>query len=282
MGSYSTFAMITIVSVFLLIRNILPDIIRSDKIISMSDETEYLPKTAMSIHAHPDDQDFTVAGTLAKWAKAGCQIMTVIITDGAAGSNDPEHAADYKPTLASIREKEQIAANETLGIKETIFMRQPDGELEPTIALRKEITKLIRRYKPDVVITGDPQAVFYGNGYINHPDHRAAAQLALYAAFPSAGSRLLFADLLNEGYEPHNVKRVYIHGSEKPDTWVDISETLDTKIAALKKHVSQVDTHDVDDWMRKWAEEEGKEKGLAYAESYKVMILGEQEEKPEN
>jgi LmbE family N-acetylglucosaminyl deacetylase len=248
----------------------------------MTDEKEYLPKSAMSIHAHPDDQDFTVAGTLAKWARAGCEIVSVIITDGSAGSNDPAYDADYKATLASIREGEQRAANEILGIKETIFMGQPDGELEPTVELRKEITKLMRRYKPEVVVIGDPQAVFYGNGYINHPDHRAAAQLGLYAAFPSSGSRLLFADLLNEGYEPHNVKRVYIHGAEKPDTWVDISETFDTKIRALKQHVSQVDTHDVDDWMRKWAEEEGKEKGLPYAEAYKVMILEEQEEKPEN
>ena len=248
----------------------------------MSNEKEYIPEIAMSIHAHPDDQDFTVAGTLAKWASSGCRIITVIITDGAAGSNAPEHAADYKPTLASIREQEQLAANEILGIEETVFMRHPDGELEPTVELRKEVTKLIRRHKPDVVITGDPQAVFYGSGYINHPDHRAAAQLALYAAFPSAGSRLLFADLIDEGFEPHNVKRVYIHGSEKPDTWVDIGDTLDTKITALKKHVSQVDTHNVDDWIRKWAEEEGKEKGLAYAEAYKVMILEEQEEKPEN
>ena len=245
-------------------------------------EKEYTPKSAMSIHAHPDDQEFTVGGTLAKWASAGCEVVSVIITDGSAGSNDPVQAAAYKPTLASIREEEQREANEILGIKETIFMGQPDGELEATVALRKEVTRLVRRHKPEVVVIGDPQAVFYGNGYINHPDHRAAARIGLYAAFPSAGSRLLFADLLDEGYEPHNVKRVYIHGSEKPDAWVDISETIDTKITALKKHVSQVDTHDVDDWMRKWAEEEGKEKGLQFAEAYKVMILEEQEEKPEN
>ena len=240
------------------------------------DDKEYIPESAMSIQAHPDDQDFTVAGTLAKWAATGCKIYSIIITDGSAGSNDKAHGAGHKPKLASIREQEQITANSMLGIQETIFMHQPDGELEPTIALRKEITKLIRRCKPEVVVTGDPQAVFYGNGYINHPDHRAAAQLALYAAFPSAGSRLLFADLLDEGYEPHNVKRVYIHGAEKPDTWVDITGTIDTKIAALKKHVSQIDTHDVDDWIRKWAEEEGREKGLKYAEAYKVMILDAQ------
>ena len=249
----------------------------------MTEKTkDYIPKIAMSIHAHPDDQEFTVAGTLARWAKAGCDVISVIITSGDAGSNDPAHAADYKPTLASIREDEQTAANKTLGIRETVYMRQPDGELEPTVPLRREVTKLIRHYKPDVVVTGDPQAVFYGNGYINHPDHRAAAQLALYAAFPSAGSRLLFAELLEAGYEPHNVKRVYIHGSEKPDTWVDIAESIDVKIAALKKHFSQLGDWDPEKMIREWAEEEGKEKGLQYAEAYKVMILEEQEEKPEN
>src|SRR3990172_3503688 len=123
-------------------------------------EKEYLPRRVMSIHAHPDDQDFTVAGTLAKWAAAGCEVITVIITDGSAGSNDPVHAADYKPTLASIREQEQRAANAILGIKETIFMGQPDGELEPTVSLRREVTKLIRRYKPEVIVTSDLQAVF--------------------------------------------------------------------------------------------------------------------------
>ena len=249
----------------------------------MSAEKEYLPQIVMSIHAHPDDQEFTVAGTLAKWTKAGCDVISVVITSGDAGSNDPAHAAAYKPTLASIREKEQTAANTVIGIKETVFMHQSDGELEPTVALRKEVTKLIRRYKPDVVVIGDPQAVFYGNGYINHPDHRAAAQLGLYAAFPSAGSRLLFADLLDEGFEPHNVKRVYIHGSEKPDTWVDITETIDVKVAALKEHVSQLGDWDPEKMIREWAEEEAKDQEMQLAEAYKVMILEEQEEeKPEN
>ena len=249
----------------------------------MSAEKEYLPQIAMSIHAHPDDQEFTVAGTLAKWTQTGCEVISVVITSGDAGSNDPAHASAYKPTLASIRETEQTAANNVIGIKETVFMHQPDGELEPTVALRKEITKLIRRYKPDVVVIGDPQAVFYGNGYINHPDHRAAAQLGLYAAFPSAGSRLLFADLLDEGFEPHNVKRVYIHGSEKPDTWVNITETIDVKVAALKEHASQLGDWDPEKMIREWAEEEAKDQDMQFAEAYKVMILEEQEEeKPEN
>ena len=242
----------------------------------MSDE--YLPQKAMSIHAHPDDQEFTVAGTLAKWASAGCEVISVVITSGDAGSNDPAHDASYKPELASLREGEQNAANDLIGVKQTIYLHYPDGELEPTLALRKELTRLIRTHKPDVVVTGDPQAVFYGNGYINHPDHRAAAQAATYAVFPSAGSRLLFAELLKEGFEPHNVKRLYLHGPEKPDTWVDITGTIDTKLAALKKHASQLGDWDPEKMIREWAAEEGKEKGMAYAEAYKVMILENEED----
>ncbi len=245
----------------------------------MTQASEYIPKCAMSIHAHPDDQEFTVGGTLAKWAQAGCRVISVTITSGDAGSNDPSKDASYKPELAKIREDEQMAANAVLGIQESIFLRYPDGELEPTLPLRKELARLIRRYKPDVVMTGDPQGVFYGNGYINHPDHRAAAQSALYATFPSAGTRLIFTDLLDAGYEPHNVKRVYIHGSEKADTWVDISDTIALKIEALKKHVSQLGDWDPEEMIRKWAQEDGKEHSLEYAESFKVMLLAEDEDK---
>jgi len=241
-------------------------------------EKEYLPQRAMSIQAHPDDQDFTVAGTLAKWAKAGCEIVSVLITSGDSGSNDPTKGADYKLQLASLREAEQRAANKVLGIKETIFLHYPDGELVASIQLRKDLTRQIRKYKPEVVVTGDPSGWFYGNEYINHPDHRAAAEAATYAVFPSAGTRMIFPDLLDEGLLPHNVKRLYIHGNEKPDTWVDIGETLDTKIEALKKHVSQGDTHDVDQWMHEWAEQDGKEKGIKYSESYRVMILENEED----
>ncbi|MBI5351419.1 MAG: PIG-L family deacetylase [Chloroflexi bacterium] len=243
----------------------------------MSNEKEYLPKIAMSIQAHPDDQDFTVAGTLAKWAKAGCKVISVLITSGDSGSNDVSKGVEYKPMLAKIREEEQRSANAVLGIAETVFLHYPDGELVASMELRKELTRLIRIYKPDVVVSGDPSGWFYGNGYINHPDHRAAAESAVYAVFPSAGTRLIFTDLLKAGYEPHNVKRLYIHGTEKSDTWVDISETLDIKIEALKKHISQSDTHEVDKWIREWAQEEGKEKGLAFAEAYRVMILQNEE-----
>lgn len=243
-------------------------------------EKEFIPKIALSIHAHPDDQEFTVAGTLARWSQAGSTVVSVIVTSGEAGSNDAARGVDYKPELARLREIEQSAACSLLGVQETIYLHYPDGELEPTMGLRKELTSLIRKYKPEAVVTGDPQSVFYGNGYINHPDHRAAAQAALYAVFPSAETRLIFTDLLEAGYEPHKVKRLYVHGSEKSDTWVDISGTIDVKISALKKHASQLGDWDPGQMIREWAAEEGKDHGLQFAEAFKVMI--NEQEQPES
>lgn len=239
--------------------------------------TEYLPKIAMTIQAHPDDQEFGVGGTLAKWARAGTRIISVVITSGDSGSNDPAKDGSHKQALAELREKEQLAANAVLGVQETIFLRYPDGELEPTIQLRKDLTRLIRQHKPDTVLSGNPEAWFYGNDYVNHPDHRAAAQAACTAVFPSAGSRLMFTDLLAAGYEPHDVSRLYIHGSEKSDTWIDISETMEVKIKALQQHVSQIPVDEVGKWMTEWAAEEAKDKGMQYAESYRVMILKREE-----
>lgn len=238
----------------------------------------YIPRRAMSIYAHPDDQDFSVAGTLARWARLGSEIISVVITSGDSGSNDPAMDGNHKKELAELREKEQLAANALLGVKQTIFLRYPDGELEPTIALRKDLTRIIRQFKPDAVLTGNPEAWFYGDEYVNHPDHRAAAQAACTAVFPSAGSRLMFTDLLADGYEPHEVKRLYIHGTDKVNTWVDITETLELKTKALQQHASQVNPDEVEKWMREWAEEEAKGQEMKYAEAYKVMILKKDEE----
>ena len=243
----------------------------------MTNSKEYLPKIAMTIQAHPDDQEFSVAGTISKWARAGCEVISVLVTSGDSGSNDPTKGADYKIELAHMRETEQLAANKVIGVKQTVFLHYPDGEVEPSLALRKDLTRVIRQYKPDVVLCGNPEAWFYGNEYVNHPDHRASARAACEAVFPSAGTRLMFTDLLEAGYEPHDVKRLYIHGSDKSDTWIDISETIDIKIEALKKHLRQKDTHDVDSWMRDWAKETGKEKELDFAESFRVMILKNEE-----
>ena len=175
-----------------------------------------------------------------------------------------------------MREGEQSAANQIIGVKETVFLGYPDGTLAPSLELRRELTRLIRKYKPDVVVSGDPSSRFFGNSYINHPDHRAAADVACDAVFPSAGTRLIFTDLLHEGYEPHNVRYLYLHGSEKADVWVDISTTIDTKVAALRQHKSQLGEWDVNQAMREWAASSGKEQGLAFAESFRRMVLIEE------
>ncbi len=236
------------------------------------------PKRLLVIHAHPDDQEFTVAGTLVKWARAECEIVSVCITSGEAGSNDKTDPALTPQKLAQIREEEQRAANRVLGVKETVFLRYPDGTLQPTLELRRDLTRLIRKFKPDAVMCGDPTVRYYGNSYLNHPDHRAAADAALDAVFPSAGTRFIFTELLTEGLEPHSVKRIFIHGAEKPDTWIDISETIDLKIKALQEHQTQVGGWDVAKEMRAWAAEEGKPHGLAFAEAFRMMVLVEEKQ----
>jgi LmbE family N-acetylglucosaminyl deacetylase len=236
--------------------------------------TDFIPQCVMSINAHPDDQDYTVAGTLARWVNAGSQVISVVITNGDAGNNDPTKDKCYKPELAKLRQGEQLAANRILGIQETVFMGYPDGILQATLDLRRDLTRLIRRYKPDVVVAGDPTVRFYGKNYMNHPDHRAAADAACDAVFPSAGTRLIFPELLAEGLEPHNVKRVYLHGPLKADTWVDISETIEVKIEALLQHTSQIDDKEgTAKMIREWAAEAGKVSGFKYAEDYMVMEL---------
>lgn len=237
------------------------------------------PKCVLCINAHPDDQEFTVGGTLAKWARQGTEIITVVITSGDAGSNERTEMSMTKTRLAELREVEQKNASALLGVRDTIFLHYPDGTLQPTIDLRRDLTRLIRKYKPDAVMCGDPTARFYGNSYMNHPDHRAAGDAACDAVFPSAGTRFIFPELLAEGLEPHQVERVFLHGSEKSDAWVDISETLEIKCRALKQHLTQLGDWDPLERMKEWAADEGKERGLAAAESFKVMIL--KEETPE-
>jgi LmbE family N-acetylglucosaminyl deacetylase len=233
------------------------------------------PARAMSIHAHPDDQEFTVAGTLAKWARAGCEIVSVCITSGGAGSNKYTPLDMTRHALVTIREDEQREACRILGVKETIFLGYEDGALEPSIGLRRELTRLIRRHRPEAVLTGDPTVRYYGTTYMNHPDHRAAADVALDAVFPSAGTRLIFPELLDEGLDPHEVRQVYIHGAERPDTYVDIAEFLDVKVAALRAHKSQMGEWDPSEMITQWAREQGRRRKLTAAESYRRMLLSD-------
>ena len=225
----------------------------------------------MVITAHPDDAEFIAAGAVAKWTQEGVTVNYVICTDGSRGSNDPK----VKPEeLVVIRRAEQEAAARILGVGEIVFLGYEDGTLQPTLALRRDLTRAIRRYRPDVVICPDPTVRYYGDSYLNHPDHRAAGDAALDAVFPSAGTRYIFPELLAEGLEPHKVREVYIRGAVSPNLWVDISDTIELKIAALREHESQVSSSQGwEERVRARAQQAAEGQDMTCAESFRRIIL---------
>ncbi len=237
----------------------------------MTTNNFYVPQKAMAIAAHPDDLEFSCAGTVARWAQAGCEVSFVLCTSGDVGIADPGMT---RAQATEIREAEQRAAAEVLGVKEVIFLREPDGMLENTITLRKKLVREIRRFKPEVVITGDPTTVWVSNNYINHPDHRAANGAAIDAIFPAAGQPNLFEELAEEGLTAHKVRKVYVSSwVEQADLYVNISETFALKIEALRKHVSQMRDWDPEPMIKEWAGQAAKGKEMAYAEAYRVITL---------
>lgn len=228
------------------------------------------PLRVLGIFAHPDDPEFSMGGSAAVWADTGAEVFYCIVTDGSAGSNDPSQDLNE---LVTMREAEQRAAAQICGVKDVIFLGYKDGTLEPTLALRRDLTRLIRQLRPDRVVCGDPTAFFYGDEYINHADHRAAAEAAVTAVFPSAVTRPIFPELLAEGLEPHQVRELYITSGEGPHVvHVDISAGLERKIDALRCHASQVQVGD-GQWLREWAAATGKAAGIPYAEAFRVMRL---------
>ncbi|MBI5928319.1 MAG: PIG-L family deacetylase [Chloroflexi bacterium] len=245
----------------------------------------YVPKRVMVIMAHPDDIEFSCAGTMARWAKLGAKICYVLVTSGDVGIADLSLTREQ---ARDIREVEQKAAAAKVGVEDVVFLREPDGMLVNTLDLRKRLVREIRRYKPDVVVCQDPTAFFVSNTYINHPDHRAAAAAAVDAVFPAAGQPHIFQELEAEGLAAHKVKKVYVSTWREADTYVNISDTIDLKIESLFAHKSQMDEmirqgrgklEDIGKWVRDWSSERGEGKEMAYAESFKVITL--EEDKPE-
>lgn len=230
----------------------------------------YIPERAMVIVAHPDDIEFGSAGTVAKWVKGGAEVAYVLCTSGDVGIAEPGMTRER---AAEIREAEQRAAAEVVGVHNVIFLRHPDGMLENTMALRKELVREIRRFKPEAVIVGDPTRVFTPQGGINHPDHRAAAGAAIDAVFPAVSQPNLFEELEDEGITAHRVRKVYITFRGEGSTFVDISETIELKIAALKKHASQMRDWDPTERIKQRAAELAAGKEMAYAEAYRVMTM---------
>jgi len=236
----------------------------------------YVPRSAMAIYAHPDDIEFTVAGTVAKWARAGCEAIFVLITSGNAGTHDPKFT---RKSLARVREREERESARILGAARVVFLRHDDCELVPTLELRKELVRRIRRHRPEVVLCNDPQALFFGDRYINHPDHLAAGKAALEAVFPAAEMELLWP----EAGPVHKVHAVYVSSAVIPDTWIDVTETIETKIEALSAHRSQLGGRDMAPYIRERAMDEARRAPKAagkrgtrrptHAEAFRVMRL---------
>jgi LmbE family N-acetylglucosaminyl deacetylase len=193
--------------------------------------------SAMVVVAHPDDPEFFCGGTIARWAREGVEICYLICTRGDKGSNDPEITPER---LAEIREAEQRAAARLLGVRRVVFLDYKDGELEPSLKLRGDIVREVRRYRPEVVITNDPTTRFSRGIYPNHADHRVVGDVTLDAIYPAAGSRLYYPEHLAEGLEPYRPREVYLCVTNEPDTWVDTTDYIDLKIAALRCHASQI------------------------------------------
>jgi LmbE family N-acetylglucosaminyl deacetylase len=232
----------------------------------------------MLIFAHPDDIEFGVAGTAAKWAIHGSEVIYVVITDGNVGSHDEEMTAEQ---LAAIRRAEQTEAAQVAGAKECIFLGYHDGLLEPSLELRKKLVKLIRMYKPNVVICGDP-TMYFREDRINHPDHRAAAKAAIDAVFPSSEMHLLHPEFEEEGITPHKVNYVYVSTYyDDANYYVDISESIDIKIEALRRHASQLGDWNPEERMKERAASIGRRVGLPYAECFRRMTLKVDEPTPE-
>ncbi|MCX7031954.1 MAG: PIG-L family deacetylase [Spirochaetes bacterium] len=218
------------------------------------------------VAAHPDDPEYGCAATVAKWAAEGREVTYLLLTSGDKGSKDPRVLPGQ---LASRREREQRSAAAHLGVKEVIFQRHPDGMLENTMAMRREIAGIIRRCRPHLLVTIDPW-----RRYQTHPDHRAAGQAALDAAY-AAKEIYLFPEQLVDGVEPWRIREAWLFWSENPDRWEDVGCCIGKRIAALRRHASQVssDPKKLAEGIRKSARETAKKgkQAFEFAEAFKVL-----------
>jgi len=230
----------------------------------------------MVIAAHPDDADFGPAATAARWIDAGSIGWLVCCTSGDAGGEDP----DLDPmALAVLREEEQRAAAAVVGYAGVSFLHQPDGALANDLALREQLVREIRTFRPDAVLATDPEVIFYRGGGVNHADHRAAGIAAVDAVYPAARNPMSFPALARGGLAPHVVRRMYLFWPDQPNAWIDVSATVERKIDALRTHESQIKHPDqLADRIRAWAAEEGAAIGSLAAEAYRLVVIEEDDE----
>jgi len=227
-------------------------------------------KIILGVAAHPDDLDFGASGAVAKWIKEGATAYFLILTDGSKGSAEKEMTSEK---LIKMRREEQMNASKALGVKDVFFLGYPDTELTVTLELKKQIVRYIRMLKPDIAITMDPTVLYsITRNFINHSDHRAAGIATIDSVFPYARDRLTFPDLEAEGLEPHKVKTLYLINFDDYNEVIDISNTLEHKLAALRAHKSQITEEDLERTEIR-ARETGEKHGFSHAEHFIKLDL---------
>ena len=225
------------------------------------------------VAAHPDDVDFGLAGTVATWTDAGIEVVYCIVTNGEAGGSDPSVS---RGDMVVLRQAEQIAAAKCVGVSDVRFLGYPDGRVEASLGLRRDIARVIRQVRPDRVACQSPER-FYARMPASHPDHRAAGSAALDAVYPDARNPFAFPELADEGLEPWIVRQVWISGSPEPSHFVDVTDTFDRKVAALRAHESQTgQITNLEEMLRGWLSRNAAIGGLPdgqLAEAFLVLEL---------
>ena len=231
------------------------------------------PERLLVVAAHPDDIEFGAGGLIARWVIEGTDVAYLVVTRGDKGSDDPSTDPDQ---LGRRREAEQRAAATEIGVMAVEFLHEADARVEPSISLREQVTRAIRRQRPQVVITHDPTVVFVNNEWVNHGDHRAVGQVVVDAVFPTARDPLNFPEHHADGLLPWKVSDLYLWSTNEANQLVDIGDTLDRKVAALRHHESQFrDFADTERWLRQRAEELGEQAGYPAAEAFRRVTLAQ-------
>jgi len=226
------------------------------------------------VSAHPDDVDFGVAGSIATWTATGIDVSYCMVTDGDAGGSDREMS---RPEMARIRREEQTAAAATVGVTDLHWLAHPDGRLQPTIELRRDISRVIRIVRPQRVVCQSPERI-WERVFASHPDHLAAGEAAIDAVYPDARNPFAHPGLLAAGYEPWTVAQLWLFAHPESDVYVETTATIDKKITALLCHVSQIpDPPGLDQRIREWGAANGAAVGLPdgrTAELFKAIDAG--------
>jgi LmbE family N-acetylglucosaminyl deacetylase len=229
-------------------------------------------KRVLVVNAHPDDSDFGASGTISQWVEKGIEVSYVLCTNGDQGGEESEYTMEEMP---AVRQREQRAAGAVIGVTDITFLNYVDGHLEPTLQLRKDLVRQIRRVKPDRMVCQSPERNWERIG-ASHPDHLAAGEAAIQAVYPDSRNPYAFTDLLeDEGLEPWRVREVWMMGYAQPDHFVDITDTFDLKVKVLKEHASQTGHNaELENMLREWGQRNAALGGLPegrIAEAFKIV-----------